>query len=114
MITDYCNDKFGKYVRIAMNHQPSGGNTWLARITGPDPKYKLKREFLTPTEKNHSSSGKTGTDIWHIRKDGFYEFNEAWKDRGFFKIENGELSHVTRDEVLMTVAQDGPGGQCSA
>lgn len=99
-------DKFGKYVEIVMNHQPSGGKTWLARITGPDPKYKLKREFLTADEKRHSSSGKTGTDYWHIRQDGIFEYDEAWKNRGFFRIEAGEFISMSRDEVILTVTQE--------
>lgn len=101
----YEKDNYGEHVLIIMNYQPSGGKTWLAEITGLDTKYGIKRDFLRESDIRRSSSRKTGTNYYFLRKDGYYEYNEAWKDRGFFRIIDGKYENVTRDDIIMSFKQ---------
>jgi len=87
----------GNHIRA--NHQPSGGKTWMAKITGKHPKFNFNREFVKPTEKRHSSTGKTGVDIFTLENDGYYELEEAWKGRQYFRFENGEIKEISKEEV---------------
>ena len=62
---DYNNKLYGK------------GKTYIAEITGEDPKYKLKREFLKrEILYNNSSQTIWYKYIWNIEKSGIYEFKE--------------------------------------
>lgn len=49
-----------------------GGSAWIAKITGPDPKYGLARDFVQ-SERNVSRSGKSGTVRFSIYEPGIYE-----------------------------------------
>lgn len=93
-----------KSVVLGVNHQPSGGKEWVARITGLHPKYNFNREFLNPIERKWSSSGKTGTTYFRLKEGEIYEINEPWKGRYFVKVENGEVVIITADDVLNIVA----------
>ena len=84
---------------ITLNHQPSGGKEWVAEIVGIDSKFGFKREFLNPTEKNWSSSGRTGETVYQIEENKIYEYNEPWKGRGFFTVRNGEIVWLEKEEV---------------
>lgn len=79
---------------ISLNHQPSGGKEWVARILGKDRKYGLAREFLHISGRDWSSSGKTGTSEFAITVDGIYEYNEPWKGRGVLRRENGVIAKI--------------------
>ena len=37
------------------------GNTWLARVTGSDKKFGVKRQFVNAVSSDLSKSGKTGS-----------------------------------------------------
>jgi len=77
---------------IKINHQPSGGKEWVARIVGRHPKFKFNREFLTIISRNYSNSGKTGISEFELEPGNVYEINEPWKNRRFVNCENNEIS----------------------
>jgi hypothetical protein len=85
---------------IEINHQPSGGREWIAEITGLDPKYLFKREFLPVFDRDWSSSGKTGTTKFKLDEGKIYEVNEPWKGRRYIKVENGEIKRLDKEDVL--------------
>jgi hypothetical protein len=82
-----------------VNHQPSGGKSWVARIMGPHPKWGFDRKFLNKISYNYSSSGKTGTDYYKISEDGYYEIQEAWKGRTYLKCENNVISVIKITDI---------------
>src|SRR5690606_26004294 len=96
--------KAPKTVILGVNHQPSGGKEWVAKSVGLHPKFKFNREFLNPTERKWSSSGKTGTTYFRLKEGEIYEVNEPWKGRYFVKVESGEVVVITADAVLNSVA----------
>jgi len=70
------------------------GKTWLARITGPDPRFGVAREFIRAASRNTSRSGKTGQAVYLIGP-GVYERHEGRRrlsgENGFFRVtETGE------------------------
>jgi hypothetical protein len=93
-----------KVIVIKVNHQPSGGKEWVAEITGRDPKYKYKREFLQPVSRDWSSSGKTGLTSFELEPGKVYEVNEPWKGRRFVEVQNGEIVVISAEEVLSKIA----------
>ena len=93
-----------KSMILKVNHQPSGGKEWVAEITGRDPKYKFKREFLQPVSRDWSSSGKTGLTSFELEPGKVYEVNEPWKGRRFVEIQNGEIVAISAEEVLSKIA----------
>lgn len=86
-------------VRIELNYQPSGGKTWVAEITGTDPKYGFKREFLREDTKDTSYSGKTGRVSYLLTEGKVYEICEAWKGRYYTTIKEGDIQRLTREEL---------------
>ena len=89
---------------IGIGHQPSGGKEWVAEITGRDPKYTYKREFLRAVSRDWSSSGKTGTTSFALETGKIYEINEPWKKRRFVEVQNGEVKTLTAEDVLNRIA----------
>ena len=65
------------------------GKTWLARITGPDDRFGVAREFVRATERNASRSGRTGQASYLIGP-GVYERHEGRNrlagNNGFFRV----------------------------
>lgn len=90
-------------MRIRVNHQPSGGKEWIARIAGKHPQYKFEREFLSPVDREWSSTGKTGWTYYEVEEGKIYEVNEPWHGRYFIKIENGEMKEMHTEEVLKAI-----------
>jgi len=86
-------------VVVKINHQPSGGREWVAEITGTDPKYKLRRKFVSIHQKDWSSSGKTGTTSFKLEESKIYEINEPYNGRRFVIVKNGEAEQITAEEV---------------
>lgn len=85
---------------IAMNHQPSGGKTWIAKIIGKHPKYGFDRKFINKSHYDYSSSGKTGTDYFSLSEDGYYEGQEAWaKNRCYFAVQNRVIREIKFSEI---------------
>jgi hypothetical protein len=72
------------------------GKTWLARITGPDPRYGVARDFIRPVSKVTSRSGRTGRYEYLIEP-GVYERHEGRRSlghqNGFFQVTSeGEIT----------------------
>ena len=81
---------------------------WVAEITGFDPKYRFKREFVKPKidYTNASGSGKSGV-VKHYIMDSANVYDVSWrKSRGkayrfYAKVDNdGEIIEVSEDEVI--------------
>jgi len=81
-------------IKISANYQPSGGKTWMAEITGEHQKYGLDREFESEIDQRRSSSGKTGSNLYHAEEGKVYEMKVAWGDRFFFTVENREITYI--------------------
>lgn len=88
------------------------GKAYIAKITGEDSKYKLKRNFLDRETDYDKSSGTTWYKyIWSIKETGIYEFKEenAFKHEvEYFKYDE-ELNVkqlLTYEEVLRSFASD--------
>jgi len=81
---------------------------WVAKITGIDPKWGLKREFIegiTDYSSANSVKSRGVETTWLITEPGIYEYNipKSWKrtDRGFMKVlENGDWINPTKAEIL--------------
>jgi len=71
---------------------------WGALITGPDPQYKLKREFITVKEKAGD-----GVYIYMEMKPGkYYQIKDGSKIQFYAKIVGGELVKVEESEVIQS------------
>jgi hypothetical protein len=89
---------------IQVNHQPSGGKEYVAKIEGQDQKYIFKRRFLPIANKKWSSSGKTGVSYFVLTEDGIYEVNEPYtKEKTYLLKENNEIKEITFEDVLQRV-----------
>ncbi|ETK25823.1 hypothetical protein ERIC1_2c00110 [Paenibacillus larvae subsp. larvae DSM 25719] len=71
--------------------------TWVARITGTHPVYKLNREFI-----NHDHDDEYGDKVFRLAN-GFYEYNNG-RSRGFIQVLNGDKKSVERADVIAHVA----------
>ena len=72
------------------------GKFWVAKITGSDPKWGMKREFVNDKE------GAL------IKEDGFYQIyrNCNWAKRPeeyFIKVSGSDYEIVTKQDVLATL-----------
>lgn len=83
---------------------PYKGKNWIAKITGTDPKYKLRREFIKPSI-DHKKNG--GYDLFKLTESGFYEYSSdgdktsvCIPKEGFFEIRNGIRKDVDYRTVL--------------
>lgn len=92
---------------IVLKTHTYGGRAWVARITGPDPKYKLAREFVAKRDVTTASSNVYRDLEFYIQaKNGeYYEYRNFESSSrggksGFWKVVNGELVDVTIAEVL--------------
>lgn len=70
--------------------------TWIAKITGTHPVYKLDRKFL-----NQDTADEYGTKIFYLN-DGAYEFNNG-RRRGFFFVRQGQCVDATQADVMATL-----------
>ena len=85
-----------------------GSKPWIARITGTDPKYGLRREFERGCV-DYSGSNKPGTrgiyTNWILAQPGIYEYSlpSSWSntDKGFIELlPDGSTQKLTQIEVL--------------
>jgi len=89
---------------IQLNHQPSGGKEYVAKIEGRDQKYVFKRRFLPLANKKWSSSGKTGVSYFIIEEDGFYEVFEPYtKGKIYLLKEGNQIKEISIEEVFQKV-----------
>jgi hypothetical protein len=82
------------------------GKTWLAEITGTDPRFGLAREFVAATSRSTSRSGRTGTATYAVR-DGLYESNEGRRRLGkrYWRVEDGNITEIDRNELLIALGE---------
>lgn len=73
--------------------------TWMARITGTHPVYKLDRQFLSP-----DGEDKYGDKLFDLTT-GYYEAYNG-KHRYFIRVANGQARKVERDVVMSAFAAD--------
>ena len=88
------------------------GKTWLARITGPDPRFGVAREFLAPVDKSTSASGRTGTATY-LAAPGVYERREGRRNlarhNGFFRVTaDGTIEPLDSAKAAVTAAEETP------
>jgi hypothetical protein len=92
-------------IEITLDICTPEGKTWLARITGIDPKFGLNREFVNAVERNTSRSGKTGT-VTYVVEPGVYESNEGRRRYGrrFWIVDaDGTINRVERTDALAAI-----------
>lgn len=82
---------------FSLRADKKGQRTWIAKVTGTHPTYKLQREFLTTNETDW-----LGNKLFEL-ENGYYSYDSA-KDRGYIKVENGSWVDVSYHEVLASVA----------
>jgi len=86
-----------KTVEIEIPADTRKCRTYVARITGTHPVYKLNREFL-----NQDDDGQYGEKVFHLTE-GYYEINNG-RRKILVKISNGTETVVDATEVLAGVA----------
>ena len=91
--------KDARKVRIAVNY--GWKKSYLAKIKGTHPKWKLDREFLKADDSHRSYSGKTGWDAYYVG-DGLYEKQSGGR-REYIVVRNGEVEIIEFDEVLSLI-----------
>ena len=91
-----------------------GGRAWIARITGTDSKFGLRREFCERDKTGLSRSGASGVIKFHVSQPGVYEFRDFcvgstarnWNWSGFVVLNaDGTVKKITktRAEELMAL-----------
>ncbi len=77
------------------------GKTWLAEVTGLDPKFGFQRSFVNPISRDTSRSGKTGTHTYLV-DDGLYEANEGRRRLGksYYRVTDDEATRISQDELI--------------
>jgi hypothetical protein len=89
------------------------GKAWVAKITGPHPKYKLNREFVNG--RRDVSTAKTNVyrkiEIPVPLIDGtVYEWgcqaSSSRYERGFWRVNDSQLVEISYEEVIKEVIQD--------
>ncbi|MEM3829319.1 MAG: hypothetical protein QXP36_08930 [Conexivisphaerales archaeon] len=80
---------------ISFNNS-SDTKPWVARITGLDPKYGLKREFVRYTYDGNNA-------VFEIN-DGYYDINDPFKGRSYIHVINDKQETVSKDDVIIAVA----------
>lgn len=90
-----------------------GGSAWIAKITGPDPKYHFKREFCRKDKSGLSGSGRSGVIRFEMQGPGLYEFRgfcvgstaKNWEWSGFALVTEDGMTEITHQQALEIVAQ---------
>jgi len=100
-------------VEIVLDVCTPEGKTWLARITGPDQRFGVAREFISPAERNTSRSGRTGT-LTYVTGPGIYERREgrhSLKHRnGFFRVTaDGTIEPLESAKAALDALSGTPG-----
>ncbi len=86
-----------------------GSDAWIARITGPDPKYTFAREFCPKNTSGMSRSGRSGVLRFTVSVPGLYQFRHFcvgstarnWEWSGFAVLDAaGGYADVSREDAL--------------
>jgi hypothetical protein len=96
--TQFFNDISSNLGRDLIGPIP---RTWVAEITGRDPKYRYARNFL-PFKKDYSLSNSKGTRgiyaIYILDGGKFYEV-KYWKERYFCTVTDWKIEILTKDNI---------------
>lgn len=82
---------------FALRADKNGKRSWIAKVTGTHPTYKLQREFLSPV-----GTDWLGNKVFEL-EDGYYSYDSI-RERGYIKVENGKWTDVSYQEVAGAVA----------
>ena len=90
-----------------------GADAWLAKVTGPDPKFGLTRQFVKKDTSGLSHSGRSGSISWEISGSGLYEWRKFcigstprnWESSGFCVIEDGSVREITKSAAIELVSK---------
>ena len=92
---------------ITISSHSYGGKTWIARITGTDPKFGLARVFESKRDVTSSKSNKYRDLEWVLVLDegAVYEYREmdnssGGGDSGYWQVRDGKLVDVSRQDIL--------------
>lgn len=88
-----------------------GSDAWIAKITGPDPKFGFSRRFMPKDTSGLSRSGASGYITFEMGGDGLYEWRNFcvgstpsnWKSSGFCVVEGETVRKITKAEALEMV-----------
>lgn len=92
-----------------------GGEAWIARITGTDPKFGLKRAFLPKDKSGLSGSGRSGSICFELDEPGLYEFRgfcvgstaKNWEWSGFMLIDDDGTTHeISKTRAIALAKQN--------
>jgi hypothetical protein len=97
---------------ITITGEQIGSNKpWIARITGPDPRYRLARGFEAGV-RNYgaaNSVGSQGISTTWVLADRVYEISipksSKTIDRHFAEVKDGQMQRLTAAEVIKMVTQ---------
>lgn len=90
-----------------------GSSGWLARVTGPNEKYGVEREFVNADKRGLSGSGASGTVTWDIDGDGIYEYrswaaSSRYPASGFVLVYGGQVADLgNRKKAVEKAVADG-------
>lgn len=89
--------------RVWTNH----GKTYVAKLVGPHPQYKVERQFVDYTSAQVSRTGKNGTKLFTLSGPGLYEVSSP--DTGlydhaaklWFELSaDGKIEELTKGEAF--------------
>ena len=80
---------------------------WVAKISGIDPKFGFKREFLKTTYGARMYAGQIQMNLFHLEKGFVYQYKDFLLlfikpevREGFFAIDaHGQVTELTKDEI---------------
>jgi hypothetical protein len=97
---------------ITITGEQIGSNKpWIARINGPDPKYRLARAFEAGVRDYGAANsvGSRGISTTWVLGDGVYEISipksSKTIDRYFAEVIDGRMQRLTAEEVIKMVTQ---------
>lgn len=72
--------------------------SWVAKIVGKHPRFKYRREFLSPIEDGWTEK------TWELADDGFYQIQDGG-ERYFLKVANGVANQISETELKQELSQ---------
>lgn len=89
------------------------GKEWIARVSGRDPKYGFTRDFVSPSDRNWSRSGKNGDTRFKLTRPGIYQVSDPgvgqYGKEGYKYItfDGKDVVVVSRDKFTALAEQGG-------
>lgn len=105
-------------VRVSLDVCTPEGKTWMAQLTGLDPKFTFDRDFVNASSSNLSGSGKTGTKTYTLIEDGIYQPREGRRSlrhtdgrdgqgNRFYRVTGDTVTDITEDEAIAALGTGG-------